>query len=460
MNKLNRRLFLQIAMVLILLFSFSFLINNYFLSKYYLHEKKIDLLNAAEQMKILDSDTFQNSIKYIENEYGITVIAENYDNDVNNFNESIRKDLAAKGITLNKFWITEDNISKVIDGNRINLLYNQGKLNSSFLTTLFKKGNYIILAGSSVAHDSETIEIVNKFNLYLILISLTISFVLIWHFCRKILMPIGELKNAAKDIANLKFVKTEITTKDEISELGDSINEMSYKLEKSHMELNEKNENLKTFISNISHELKTPLALIKAYIAGIQDGLDDGTYMEIIEEQTNDISNLVDTLLYLSKYQSEDINNSKFDLEEVFFDTFEKYKISIKNKNIDISIDTEGLIYKMVNADKTKIAIVFNNFISNAIKYNSSNKIDILFKNTEDKILFSIENELNDSNTEVINKIWEPFYVIDNSRSKEVSGTGLGLAIVKAILEKHGLKYGINLKENKINFYVLFQRES
>ena len=460
MNKLNRRLFLQISMVLILLFSLSFLINNYFLSKYYLHEKKIDLLNAAEQIKTLDSDTIESSIKEIENEYGITVIAENYDNDVNNFNDSIRKDLAAKGITLNKFWITEDNISKVIDGNRINLLYNQGKLNSSFLTTLFRKGDYIILAGSSVAHDGETIEIVNKFNLYLILISLAISFILIWHFCRKILMPIGELKTAAKDIANLKFVKTEITTKDEIAELGDSINEMSYKLEKSHMELNDKNENLKAFISNISHELKTPLSLIKAYIAGIQDGLDDGTYMKIIEEQTEDISNLVDTLLYLSKYQSEDINKNKFDLEEVFFDTFEKYKISIKNKNIAISIDTEGLIERIVIADKDKIAIVFNNFISNAIKYTSNNKIDILFKNTEDKILFSIENELKDYNPEVINKIWEPFYVIDSSRSKEVSGTGLGLAIVKTILEKHGLKYGINLKENKISFYILFQRES
>ena len=251
-------------------------------------------------------------------------------------NESLKNKFNKKSITLNKFWVTQENLDKIKQGKKINQIYNQGKLKSSFLATFIKKENIVIITGVSIAHDSEIISIVNKFNLFVIFISLMLIIMVVWIFCKKIIYPLEKLKDMSRDIANLNFTKVEIHTNDEIEELSESINNMSEKLKKAHTDLEEKNENLKTFISNISHELKTPLALIKAYSSGIRDGMDDGTYMDVIEKQTDDISSLVDNLLKLSKYQNDTINKIVFDIEELFLNTFEKYKISIENKGISV----------------------------------------------------------------------------------------------------------------------------
>ncbi|MTK13540.1 MAG: HAMP domain-containing histidine kinase [Clostridiaceae bacterium] len=112
---------------------------------------------------------------------------------------------------------------------------------------------------------------------------------------------------------------------------------------------------------------------------------------------------------------------------------------------------------KFVRTDKEKIEIVLNNLINNAIKYTSDNKIQINLKNVEDRVFFSIQNGIANYDPKIIEKIWEPFYVIESSRDKKLSGTGLGLSIVRAILQKHNIEYGFNLNENQIEFYIFFE---
>ena len=116
---------------------------------------------------------------------------------------------------------------------------------------------------------------------------------------------------------------------------------MSISLEKAHSELNLKNENLKTMISDTSHQLKTPVALIKVYARGIEDKLDDGSYIETILEQTENMENLIERLLYWAKFQKNILNKCKFDLKDELFSIYEKYKLIIEENNIELLLNLD-----------------------------------------------------------------------------------------------------------------------
>ncbi|WFD11185.1 sensor histidine kinase [Tepidibacter hydrothermalis] len=456
MNKLSKKLAMRISIVIIIIFCVSFLLNNYFLSKYYLHEKKVTVDEICNEIKDIELNEY--NIENIEKKYKVTVVYDDLNKDIESLNWSIKDKFYNKTITLNKFWITEKDLKTIKQNRKVNKLYNQGKLKSSFLVAFIKKENSIVAIGDSIVHDNDTIKVVNKFNLYLTIISLVLIIIVVCFFSKRIIYPLENLKDLSKDISNLNFRKINIKTNDEIEELGKSINIMSEKLKKSHDDLKNKNDSLKIFISNISHELKTPLALIKAYSMGLKDGLDDGSYIDTIINQTDDVSALIDSLLNLSRLEKDDINRSTFNIEELFTGILEKYNISIKNEDILISINKDKLYSKYTYADKEKIQIVLNNLISNAVKYTNDNKINIKLENIDNKILFIIKNGIRNYNKEDINKIWEPFYVIEESRNKKLSGTGLGLAIVKEILEKHNLEYGYRLYDNQIEFYIFFEK--
>lgn len=117
---------------------------------------------------------------------------------------------------------------------------------------------------------------------------------------------------------------------------------MSKELEKAHRELNKKNESLKDFISDTSHEMKTPIALIKAYAVGMKDGLDDGTYTDTIIEQADEMSNAVNTLLYWAKYENKEINTEKFDLKMFLSEKIKKYELLIKESDTNLSVIVRG----------------------------------------------------------------------------------------------------------------------
>ncbi|WP_177199298.1 sensor histidine kinase [Clostridium frigidicarnis] len=460
-NKIQKKLYVMVTMVMIFVFGISFFLNNYLLSNYYLYKMKGKLSYVYDYSKEMNLEDFKINSKSFEDNKNITMLFIKKDNDIESLNENIKNQLAKEKITLSKFWITEEVLQDIENKEYVNKLYYQEKLKSSFLVKFFDKEDTLVVVGTTISHNNDAVQIINQFNVYLIIGSLIVSLILVLIFSKRIISPLEILKDLSKDISNLNFKRVNIKTGDEIEELAESINIMSENLRIAHENLEEKNENLKILISSISHEVKTPLALIKAYSIGIKDGLDDGTYTDVILEQVDSTSKMVDNLLNLSKIERVKVNKTLFNLNVLLNKVLEKYNIILKNSDIKINIDCDCLNQCIVNADKEHIELVLNNLISNAIKYNDGSYINIKINHiNKGKISFSIKNKTYRINENNIKKLWEPFYVIEESRNKELSGTGIGLSIVSSILDKNNINYEASLNENEIEFYIEFVKGS
>ena len=434
----------------------AYFANKYYLSEYQLNRKRKEMKTLIEHIESNDVEELIKDINNIEKYLFVKVIYESFDN-IKNSNQSIKDKLYEKELYIN-IDILDEYLSKVKVDEIDSEIYEYRGLRTFTLITSVKKEDIVFIVISLWSYSNETLITMYELNYWLLIFGIIILVTLIWISIKRIIAPLEKLKVLSGEIANLNFKKIDIKTGDEIQDLGDSINSMSEELQKAHDEFKNRNENLKTFIADISHEVKTPLALIKAYSRGIDDGFDDGTYPSVIVEQVDNISTLIDRLLKLSKIDRDSINNSIFNVEELFYMVFEKYKIILENKNIIYSIDNDRLEDGYISADKEKIEIVLNNLISNAVKYTASNLIEIKLENLDENLIFSIKNGISNYDEKTKNKIWEPFYVIESSRNKELSGTGLGLSIVKIILEKHNIKYGAKINNNTIELYIYFQK--
>lgn len=460
MTKLNKKLSISICISVILVSFVSLNINKLFIHRYYLHEKKQIINNLGEDISKLSTQKLMSEINNLEQENNVTIVYTQVNLNSSNVEDEVSENFShefwKKGISLKKFWISKDSLYKLNDQS-VNKIYNQGKSKYSLLVKFIKKDDYIFAIGTTVEHSQETIEIINRFNIMMSAFSVILISILTFILSNKIIKPIEKLKLLSNDISKLKFRTEEIKTNDEIEELSQSINKMSVSLEKAHNELNNRNENLKRFISDASHEMKTPVALIKAYAIGIQDNIDDGTFIDTIIEQSEHLTDLINTLLYWSKYEKKEFNMSHFDLKEKLIHCIKKYEILIEERNIKLNIKIDDDNF-MINADEDSIEIVLNNLISNAIKYNSNNKIDIFLLKDNDEIFVCVKNGINNINKEEIDNIWKPFYVLESSRNKELSGTGLGLSIVKEILEAHKFEYGADINDEDIEFFFVVKK--
>lgn len=454
MTKLNKKLAISISMVVILVSIISLALNNIFIDKYYLHEKKKTINKIGEEIKALNTESTIKSINSLEEKYktSIVYIPVNLKGDSENFiTQNLVNEFSKKGISLKKFWLSKPKIEDMKEKS-INEIYNQGKLKYSILAKFILKDNYIFAVTMPIEHSQETIAIINKFNLILTSFSVIIIVILTFILSKKIINPLEKIKLLSRDIAKLNFRTEKIKTNDEIEELADSVNQMSMSLQNAQNELNKRNENLKIFIGGASHELKTPIALIKAYAMGIQDGIDDGTYLDTIIEQSEKMNDIINNLLYLSKYEKRELKLENVNLKDLIEDTIKEYDVFIESNNIEVNLN----IFKdkfIINTDKEGIKLVINNLISNAIKYTTDKKIYIDL-NKNEKIYLDIYNKANPNIEKELEKIWEPFYVLEKSRNKQLSGTGLGLSLVKEILDSHNLKYGIKLDNEYLKFFI------
>ncbi|PEM53402.1 sensor histidine kinase [Bacillus wiedmannii] len=453
MNKLGKKLFLSISLTVILIFTICLLLINYLLPKYNIYKTRESLEGITAQIQSIPSQQLDEAITSIENKGNVTIAYTSINNSEDQINDELRMQLTRKRVALNKLWITKEEVMKVKNFRQANKIYDQEKIKSSFFVKYIAKDDMLILVGVSIAHSNEVIKTLNSFYFYIFGITIFLIIVLVWILSTTITRPLKELSNVAEDISNLKFERAKVKTNDEIGDLANSINIMSEKLNEAHEDLTDRNEHLKRFMGDVTHELKTPIALVKAYSMGIKDGLDDGTYIDTIIKQTDHISNLIEELLRFSKLERDVLEKEEFDIKSLVQSILDKHKIELESKEINLQVNY-NVSDAVVNADVNKMKMVFQNLISNAIKYTANQNIKITLEDRHKNIYFQIQNGMNAEQMKDIDKIWEPFYVLEYSRSKDHSGTGLGLAIVKSILERHGFDYGVSTIEGDIRFYI------
>ncbi len=319
----------------------------------------------------------------------------------------------------------------------------------------------------------EATEALNSYFPVLIIGVLIIGSVMLFIMSKVISNPLSEIEEKAQRMAQFDFNEyIEIKSNDEIGSLSRSLNQLSYNLEKTIKNLNDANDKLKNdiereralenmrkeFIRNISHEFKTPLGVIRAFSEGIQDGViqrdDMDYYSGIILEEVDNLEMLVNDMLELSKLQTGAyvINMETFNFNALVENIIEKDRQIAGQK--DMTIAFEGCDYDEVYVDYHKIERVVRNFISNAVRYGKAGSvIQIKTGLSGKKLRFEIHNVCEPIPQEQLQKLWDKFYRVDESRSKSYGGSGLGLAIVKEILERHGCAYGVENTENGILFY-------
>ncbi len=396
-----------------------------------------------------------NDLKQIEEEYAVTIVHSDISGSLNQLNERIKSEFEMKKIKLNKFWITESTLT-TLQEKSVNKIYDQGVSKYKVLTKFIQVDNTIIAIGLPLPHMEEAIVIINRFNIFIMTISVVMIIFLVVIISKKITKPLESLGDLSQDIANLKFRKEEITTNDEVGELAKSINRMSEKLEKAHDEINGQNKRLKELMADVSHELKTPLSIMKVYEQGIVDGLDDGTFRDVIEEQIEKMDVLIEKLLFWTELESSSLNKSTFDLGKRVIDITGKYTLILQENCIDFSLNVDAGKEYFISAEKEAIDVVLDNLITNAIKYTNDKRIEITITKDINSVKLTIANGVGAIDENDLERIWRPFYVLEKSRSKELSGTGLGLPIIETILDNHKLDFGFELKNNRLAFFVTF----
>ncbi|EEM06178.1 hypothetical protein bmyco0002_12830 [Bacillus pseudomycoides] len=277
-------------------------------------------------------------------------------------------------------------------------------------------------------------------------------------------------------MANFDFTeKLPVSVDDEIGGLSSSINTLSVNLKDRIDRLNIANTKLqqdiererqlektrKEFISGVSHELKTPLSVIRSFAEGIKDGVskDNTYYTDVILEETENMNRLIVEMLELAKLESGTykLEMNTFSLGELVQQVYTKLLFSMEEKQLQVEIDANPSIY--VEANRNRIEQVVVNLLSNAIRYTPDGKeIRIRVIENEEKVKVEIENTGNPIPEESLQKIWDRFYRLDASRSRHTGGTGLGLSIVKNILELHHAKYGVYNTNDSVVFYFDLQK--
>ncbi len=286
--------------------------------------------------------------------------------------------------------------------------------------------------------------------------------------------PIKEMAGVADRMTQLDFdAKVDISTRDELEILGNSMNTLSETLESTIADLKsanlelqkdiEKKEQIdemrKEFLSHVSHELKTPIALIQGYAEGLSENiLDDEEskefYCEVIADEAKKMNNMVQKLLTLNQIEfgNNQLDMQRFDICQLIRNKIQSSQILIMKNSNQVEFEQTEPVY--VWADEFMIEEVFSNYFSNALHHvKAGGRIRVWLEEVSSNVRIHVFNEGNPIPEEDIDKLWIKFYKVDKARTREYGGSGIGLSIVAATMKAHGKPFGVMNIDNGVDFY-------
>ncbi|MBE3648177.1 sensor histidine kinase [Paenibacillus polymyxa] len=333
----------------------------------------------------------------------------------------------------------------------------------------------LLFTVTSLQEISETNEALRWFYLYLGIGGFALILILSLFYSRMVTRPLITLNNTAKRMAKLDFTAhTPIRQNDELGSLSYSMYTLSQNLDTALRELQEANQQLvedmeqkqrmeavqQDFFANASHELKTPLSIIKGFAEGLQDGVSAGKqdhYMKVIVEEADKMERLVKDMLDLAKLESGTLKLRKatFILSELVEEVVDKLFHLLKEKQLEVVIIPANEL--PIHADIGWMEQVIINFVVNAIRHaEEGSSITIRIEGSGEVNTFSIENKGETIPDDQLELIWNRFYRAELSRSRQTGGTGLGLSIVKRILDLHEFRYMAENTKDGVRFVVIF----
>ncbi len=507
-NKKFHTLRHQISVIFMTVLLFSILaitaVNGFFLEKYYISKKVEVLMEAERSLSKLDMEVL------VERNRDTLEDNEKHGLDGDNVGEEIIRDSARNNFS----WVIIDEANsrgygwgeskEMLRLRLFGYIYdlNLDKMDGQILKTKdnctiqqvhdrfagmdyvecwgqFENGYYYLIR-TPLESIRESAVISNKFYFAVGIIIMVLSGMLIMVFTNKITRPICELTKLSQRMSDLEFdARYQSTAGNEIDVLGDNFNRMSTQLERTISELKSANIKLqkdiedkvkidemrKEFLDNVSHELKTPIALIQGYAEGLKENISDDPesrefYCDVIIDESLKMNKLVKNLLVLNQLESgrDEAIMERFDIVSLIRGVLQKMDIIIQQKEANVIFEEELPVY--VWADEFKVEEVMTNYVSNALNHLSGEKqIELKIQKMEEKVKVSVFNTGSPIPEEDLPNLWNKFYKVDKARTREYGGNGIGLSIVKAILEGMDQKFGVQNYENGVEFWFTLDRK-
>lgn len=456
-------------------------INVKFLEPYYVSNKEkafvqmFDELNSAIEEDTIEEKESSENIRQLaeKNNLAFLVIDEENDRVITNVREMDMMRNQLFGYLLDQAQ-KDSKVLESTDEYQINQSHDPwNKTDYIEMWGTFENGSRFLIR-SPLESIKESAAISNRFLVYIGCTMLVICVLFIWYFSKRLTGPIQELAVLSERMANLDFdAKYTSGGTNEIGNLGANFNKMSEKLESTISELKcannkllqdiekkEKFESMRTdFFGNVSHELKTPIALIQGYAEGLKEGVNDDPesrefYCDVIMDEAAKMNQMVKNLLALNQLEfgSDDVEFERFDLTAVIGGVLQSMDILAQQDDVKVLFRQKDPVY--VWADELKVEQVIRNYVSNAFHHvNEEKVIEVKITVSADKAHVTVFNTGTPIPSEDIGRIWDKFYKVDKAHTREYGGNGIGLSIVKAIMESLHQQYGVKNYDNGVEFW-------